>query len=174
MKNVTARSALVAAIFAGILLAGPVFTQQAPSPVAPSTPAPTPGTPAPGTPAPTTPQTPGRGTAGAGQGDPDPGVHFVVSIDNPSVRVLQVTVQPGATRREHVHNDVTFHMLVPVTGSLELTAAGLGTITAAPGQAYYMVKGQPHAFTNKSAAPVQVIEVFVKGPAPEPWKAEAK
>jgi hypothetical protein len=29
-------------------------------------------------------------------GDPDPGVHFVVIVDNPSVRVLQVTLQPGA------------------------------------------------------------------------------
>ena len=108
-------------------------------------------------------------------GDPDTGVHFIVICDNPSVRVLQVTLQPGAVRREHVHNDVTFHMLVPVTGSLELTAAsmtapaGREVIVAVPGQAYYMVKGQPHGFANKTAAPVQVIEVFVKGAAPAPW-----
>jgi quercetin dioxygenase-like cupin family protein len=130
--------------------------------------------PSPATPAPSAGQAPARGGGGVGsQGDPDPGVHFVVVVDNPSVRVLQVTLQPGAVRREHVHNDVTFHMLVPVTGSLELTAGGIGTIATTPGQAYYMVKGQPHAFTNKTAAAVQVIEVFVKGPAPDPWKAEA-
>jgi quercetin dioxygenase-like cupin family protein len=127
----------------------------------------------------TAPAAPARGAeAGAGrgggqgvgsQGDPDPGVHFTVIVDNPSVRVLQVTLQPGAVRRQHVHNDVTFHMLIPVTGALELTADGIGTINATPGQAYYMVKGQPHGFTNKGAAAVQVIEVFVKGPAPEPW-----
>jgi hypothetical protein len=28
-----------------------------------------------------------------------------------------------------------------------------------------MVKGQPHGFTNKTAAPVQVIELFIKPPA---------
>src|SRR5689334_4429017 len=70
------------------------------------------------------PAAPGRagGQSVGSQGDPDPGVHYTVVVDNPSVRVLQVTLQPGAVRREHVHNDVTFHMLVPVTGSLELTA----------------------------------------------------
>ena len=124
------------------------------------------------------PATPARGgNQGVGsQGDPDPGVHFIVVCDNPSVRVLQVTLQPGAVRRDHVHNDVTFHMLVPVTGSLELTAgsttaaSGNETIVAVPGQAYYMVKGQPHGFANRTAAAVQVIEVFVKpGAPPAPW-----
>jgi quercetin dioxygenase-like cupin family protein len=124
------------------------------------------------------PAAPGRGggQAAGAQGDPDPGVHYIVLMDNPNVRVLQVTLQPGAVRREHVHNDVTFHMLVPVTGSLELTAGsttaptGKEMIVAVPGQAYYMVKGQPHGFTNKTTAPVQVIEVFVKpGEPPAAW-----
>jgi len=110
----------------------------------------------------------GGGGQGVGsQGDPDPGVHFVVVVDNPQVRVLQVTLQPGAVRRQHVHNDVTFHMLVPVTGSLELTVEN-DVITTVPGQAYYMKKGQPHGFTNKTAAPVQVIELFIKPPAAGP------
>jgi hypothetical protein len=53
-------------------------------------------------------------------------------------------------------------MLVPVTGSLELTVEKDPVITTVPGQAYYMVKGQTHGFTNKSAAAVQVIELFIK------------
>jgi quercetin dioxygenase-like cupin family protein len=95
-------------------------------------------------------------------GNPDPGVNFLVVVENPHVRVLQVTLQPGAVRRPHVHNDVTFHMLVPVTGSLDLTVEKDPVITTVPGQAYYMVKGQTHGFTNKSAAAVQVIELFIK------------
>ncbi len=147
----------ISVLLAGVLFSQATFAQ----------------TPPPATPPSTAAQAPGRGGGGVGsQGDPDPGVHFLVVVDNPSVRVLQVTLQPGAVRREHVHNDVTFHMLVPVTGSLELTAGGIGTIATTPGQAYYMVKGQPHAFTNKTSAAVQVIEVFVKGPAPDPWKAD--
>jgi len=57
-------------------------------------------------------------------------------------------------------------MMVPVTGGLELTVEGQITNTV-PGQAYYMVKGQQHGFTNKTAAAVQVIELFIKPPAPE-------
>ncbi len=105
--------------------------------------------------------------AGGGQkvgqtGNPDPGVNFLNVVENPHVRVLQVTLQPGAVRRPHVHNDVTFHMLVPVTGALELTVEKDPVVTAVPGQAYYMVKGQTHGFTNKTAAAVQVIELFIK------------
>jgi quercetin dioxygenase-like cupin family protein len=103
--------------------------------------------------------------AASAQGDPDPGVHFVVVVDNPHVRVLQTTLQPGAARRPHVHNDVTFHMLVPVTGSLELIIEQRPPIVAAPGQAYYVMKGEAHTVTNRTAAPVQAIELFVKPPA---------
>ena len=44
-------------------------------------------------------------------------------------------------------------MLVPVTGALELTVEKDPVVTAVPGQAYYMVKGQTHSFTNKAATP---------------------
>jgi quercetin dioxygenase-like cupin family protein len=126
-------------------------------------------------------QVPAQGGAGQGgaktigsQGDPDPGVHFIVIVDNPSVRVLQVTVQPGAVRRQHVHNDITFDLLIPVTAGVELTADGLGTINTLPGQAYYILKGQPHGFMNKGAAAVQVMEVIVKpGPPPAPFDPNA-
>jgi quercetin dioxygenase-like cupin family protein len=153
------------AIVIGAMSSVPAFAQ-----------APAPGGAAPAAPAGQAPPAAGRGGGNQGvgsQGDPDPGVHFVVVVDNPQVRVLQVTVQPGAVRKPHVHNDVTFHILIPVTGTLELTADGIGTISAVPGQAYYMVKGQPHGFTNKGAAAVQVVEVFVKGPAPDPWDPNA-
>ena len=138
-------------------------------PAAPPAPAaPTPGAPA-------TPAAPATAPAGGGQkagatGNPDPGVNFLVVVENPHVRVLQVTLAPGAVRRPHVHNDVTFHMMVPVTGALELTVEKEPAVTAVPGQAYYMVKGQTHGFTNKSAAAVQVIELFIK---PDPATAPA-
>ncbi len=113
----------------------------------------------------------GGGGQKVGQtGNPDPGVNFLNVVENPHVRVLQVTLQPGAVRRPHVHNDVTFHMLVPVTGSLELTVEKDPVVTAVPGQAYYMVKGQTHSFTNKTDAAVQVIELFIK---PDPGTTPA-
>src|SRR4051812_10245479 len=171
------RNVLAVIIAVGALSAVPAFAQRRSAPAAPAPSAQTPSAQTPpvqGTPpASATPagpgQAPGRGGGqGVGsQGDPDPGVHFLVVVDNPNVRVLQVTLQPGAVRRPHVHNDVTFHMLVPVTGGLELTVEGQITNTV-PGQAYYMVKGQQHGFTNKTAAAVQVIELFIKPPADTP------
>jgi len=138
---------------------------------APAQAPPAPAAPAPSAPAQGQAQPPARGGGGmkAGQtGNPDPGVNFLVVVENQHVRVLQVTLQPGAVRRPHVHNDVTFHMLVPVTGSLELTVEKDPVVTTVPGQAYYMVKGQTHGFTNKGSAAVQVIELFIK---PDPATA---
>ena len=135
---------------------------------APAAPAQTPPTaPAQATPTAPTPQDATAKPAGGGQkvgqtGNPDPGVNFINVVENPHVRVLQVTLQPGAVRRPHVHNDVTFHMLVPITGSLELTIEKDPVVTTVPGQAYYMMKGQTHSFTNKTSAAVQVIELFIK------------
>jgi len=151
---------------------GPVLAQ------APAAPAPAPGQAPPAPAVPATPPTaapatakPAAGGQKVGQtGNPDPGVNFLNVVENPHVRVLQVTLQPGAVRRPHVHNDVTFHMLVPVTGALELTVEKDPVVTAVPGQAYYMVKGQTHSFTNKTAAAVQVIELFIK---PDPGAAAA-
>jgi len=134
---------------------------------APAAPAPAPTAPATGQ-APATAKPAGGGQKVGQTGNPDPGVNFLNVVENPHVRVLQVTLQPGAVRRPHVHNDVTFHMLVPVTGSLELTVEKDPVVTAVPGQAYYMVKGQTHSFTNKTAAAVQVIELFIK---PDPGTA---
>ena len=94
------------AVVIGACAAAPLLAQeQTPAPPAPAAPA----TPAQG-------QAPARGGGGTkvGQtGNPDPGVNFLVVVENPHVRVLQVTLQPGAVRGPHVHNDVTFHMLVP-------------------------------------------------------------
>jgi len=160
----------MAVVISGLAVAGhpalALAQAQAPAPPAPATPAPATGqAPAPGT------AKPAGGGQKVGQtGNPDPGVNFLNVVENPHVRVLQVTLQPGAVRRPHVHNDVTFHMLVPINGSLELTVAKDPVVTTVPGQAYYMVKGQEHSFTNKSGAAVQVIELFIK---PDPGAAAA-
>jgi quercetin dioxygenase-like cupin family protein len=151
----------MAVVISGLAVAGhpaaALAQAQAPAAPAPATPAPAGQAPAPGT------AKPAGGGQKVGQtGNPDPGVNFLNVVENPHVRVLQVTLQPGAVRRPHMHNDVTFHMLVPITGSLELTVEKDPVVTTVPGQAYYMVKGQTHSFTNKSAAAVQVIELFIK------------
>ena len=157
------KKAVGMAVVIGGLAVAPALAQAQ----APAAPAPAPTTPATGQ-APATAKPAGGGQKVGQTGNPDPGVNFLNVVENPHVRVLQVTLQPGAVRRPHVHNDVTFHMLVPVTGSLELTVEKDPVVTTVPGQAYYMVKGQTHSFTNKTSAAVQVIELFIK---PDPGMA---
>ncbi|HKY23196.1 MAG TPA: cupin domain-containing protein [Vicinamibacterales bacterium] len=129
------------------------------------TPPPAPAEPAPASQAPA-PASSGGGMKVGQTGNPDPGVNFLNVVENPHVRVLQVGLQPGAVRRPHLHNDVTFNMLVPITGSLELVVEKDPAITMVPGQAYYILKGQNHGYTNKTAAPVQLIELFIKPDPP--------
>ena len=101
-------------------------------------------------------QTPARAAG------PDPGVTPVRQMDRSDVRVTRVELQPGAVRSVHVHNDVRFHLFIPVSGQLELTIGSAQPVAAVPGQAYYMEKGTPHGFRNAGSSPAMVMEVFVK------------
>ena len=101
-------------------------------------------------------QTPARAPA------PDPGVTPVRQIDRAEVRVTRVELQPGAVRSVHVHNDVRYHLFLPLNGQLELTIGSAKPVDAVPGQAYFMEKGTPHGFRNVGSSPAMVMEVFVK------------
>jgi len=93
---------------------------------------------------------------------PDPGVHPIRQIDRPEVRVLHVDVAPYAVRSVHTHDDVKFHLFIPVSGNLELTIGSAKPVEAPPGQVFFMEKGTPHGFRNTGATPAVVMEVFVK------------
>ena len=96
---------------------------------------------------------------------PNPGVTPVREIDRAEVRVTRVELQPGAVRSVHAHDDVRFHLFIPVTGKIELTIGSTKPVEATPGQAYFMEKGTPHGFRNTGSSPSMVMEVFVKGGA---------
>ncbi len=100
-------------------------------------------------------------TPGAANG-PNPGVTPVRQIDRAEVRVTRVELQPGAVRSVHTHDDIRFHLFIPVTGKIELTIGSAKPIEAAIGQAYFMEKGTPHGFRNTGSSPAMVMEVFVK------------
>jgi mannose-6-phosphate isomerase-like protein (cupin superfamily) len=137
--------------------------------------------------APATAQAPARGQRGAGAPalppfDPaavsqvsaetfreqmvDPGVFYAVVMDRPDVRIGHTRLAPGGARRTHTHDDVTYHLLIPVTGTLTMTVGNDAPIETKPGQAYWMKAGTPHSFTNKGTVDALSIEVFVK-PAPK-------
>jgi len=93
---------------------------------------------------------------------PNPGVTPVRQIDRAEVRVTRVELQPGAVRSVHTHDDVRFHLFIPVTGKIELTIGSAKPVEATPGQAYFMETGTPRGFRNAGSSPAIVMEVFVK------------
>ena len=98
-------------------------------------------------------QTAARGNAG---------VNPVRLMDRPEVRVSRVEIQPGAVRAVHTHDDVRFHLWIPISGKLEITIGSAAPVEAASGQAFFLQKGTPHGFRNVGTTMAVVIEVFVK------------
>ena len=101
-------------------------------------------------------QAPGRAQKG------NAGVNPVRLMDRPEVRVSRVEVQPGAVRAVHTHEDVRFHLWIPISGQLELTVGSEKPVSAGSGQAFFMEKGTPHGFRNIGSTKAEVMEVFVK------------
>ena len=95
-------------------------------------------------------------------GEADPGVRPTRMIDRSEVRVSRVEIQSGATRRAHTHDDVQYHLWIPVEGKLQLTIGSDAPVAAASGQAFFMKRGTPHGFKNVGTTPAAAIEVFVK------------
>src|SRR5262252_3000174 len=74
------------------------------------------------------------------------GVNPVRLIDRAEVRVSRVEVAPGAVRCVHTHDDVRFHLWIPVSGKLEVTIGSAKPVEAASGQAFFLERGTPHGF----------------------------
>jgi quercetin dioxygenase-like cupin family protein len=94
--------------------------------------------------------------------EPDPGVKPIRLIDRSEVRVTRVELRAGATRRAHTHDDVVYHLWVPIEGQLQLTVAAEAPVAATSGQAFFFKRGTPHGFKNVGTTPAAVLEIFVK------------
>src|SRR5437870_3984212 len=90
------------------------------------------------------------------------GVNPVRLMDRPEVRVTRVEIQPGAVRPVHTHDDVRYHLWIPISGKLEITIGATKPVEAVSGQAFFMQKGTPHGFKNVGSTPAAVMEIFVK------------
>lgn len=83
-------------------------------------------------------------------------------MDHLKFRVARVEIQPGAVRSVHTHDDVRYHLWVPVSGKLEITIGSSKPAAAASGQAFFIGKGAPHGFQNVGDTPAAALEIFVK------------
>jgi len=83
-------------------------------------------------------------------------------IDRPEIRVIRTELLAGAVRAVHTHDDVKFHLFLPITPGIELTVGSDKPVMAEPGQAYLIMKSTPHGFRNTTGTMGMVYEVFVK------------
>ena len=90
------------------------------------------------------------------------GVSNAVLRDQPEVRALRVRVESGGARVIHSHDDVKFHLFVPIKGPMTLDLEGGQSVEVPPWQPYYMNAGTLHGFRNILASPVDIMEIFVK------------
>jgi quercetin dioxygenase-like cupin family protein len=114
--------------------------------------------------APAVAQTPGTGELvlrpiAAAQGT---GVSNVALMNREEIQVLRVDVAPGGVRNVHSHDDVPYHIFVPITGRMRFQVESETPVDLAPWQAFFVKGGTKHGFTNPGTAPVTVMEIFVK------------
>jgi mannose-6-phosphate isomerase-like protein (cupin superfamily) len=82
--------------------------------------------------------------------------------ENSDVRAIRVELKPMANRAIHQHDDVKFHLFIPVTGTLQIKIRSDKPVDAPAGQAFYIKAGTPHGFRNLGSTPGTAIEIFVK------------
>ena len=82
--------------------------------------------------------------------------------ERPDVRATRVEIKPMATRAVHQHDDVKFHLFIPLAGKLQLTVGSDKPVDAPVGQAFYIKGGTPHGFRNLGSTPAMAMEIFVK------------
>jgi mannose-6-phosphate isomerase-like protein (cupin superfamily) len=102
--------------------------------------------------------TPLRPLAGGG----NRGISNAVLRDQPEVRTLRVVVEPNGVREMHSHDDVKFHLFVPISGPMALNLEGGPSVTVTPWHPYFMNARTRHGFQNTGAAAVEIMEIFVR------------
>jgi quercetin dioxygenase-like cupin family protein len=95
-------------------------------------------------------------------GEGNVAISNAVLRDQSDIRVIRVVVEAGGKRAMHAHNDVKFHLFVPVSGPMVLDLDGGQTANVPAWQPYYMKAGTQHGFHNTGSAAVEIMEIFVK------------
>ena len=81
--------------------------------------------------------------------------------ERPDVRATRVELKPMANRAIHQHDDVKFHLFIPLSGKLQITIGSDKPADAPVGQAFYIKGGTPHGFRNLGSTPGSAMEIFV-------------
>jgi mannose-6-phosphate isomerase-like protein (cupin superfamily) len=95
-------------------------------------------------------------------GEGNVGVSNATLRNQDEVRVLRVMVEPGGRRVMHSHDDVQYHLFVPISAPMQLELGTGEVAEVSPWHPYFMRRGTQHSFHNPGADPVEIIEIFVR------------
>ena len=90
------------------------------------------------------------------------GISNAVIRSQPEVRILRVVVEPGGKRVVHAHDNVDFHLFVPISGPMTFDREDAESVEVSPWHPVYMEAGTRHGFRNTGSAPVDVMEIFIQ------------
>ena len=82
--------------------------------------------------------------------------------NQPEVRILRVVVEPGGTRVIHAHDNVDFHIFVPISGPMTFDREGTESVALSPWQPVYLDAGTRHGFRNTGSSAVDIMEIFIQ------------
>ena len=94
-------------------------------------------------------------------GEGNSGISNAVLREQSEVRALRLVIQPGGTRAIHAHDDVEFHLFVPITREMTLLLDD-GPVQVQPWHPYYLDGGTQHGFRNDGPVAGEVMEVFIR------------
>lgn len=90
------------------------------------------------------------------------GVSNVALINRDEIRVLRVEIAPHGVRNVHSHDDVPYHLFIPINGPMRFETESEKPVDLAPWQAHFVKGGTKHGFKNLGGSTVTVMEVFVR------------
>ena len=83
-------------------------------------------------------------------------------IDRAEIRVSRVDVEPNGVRHVHSHDDVQYHLFIPMSAGIRFETESQKPLDVAAWQAQFLKGGTKHGFRNAGAATVTIMEIFVK------------
>ena len=90
------------------------------------------------------------------------GISNAVIRNQPEVRILRVVVEPGGTRVIHAHDNVNFHIFVPISGPMTFDREGIESVVLSRWQPVYLDAGTRHGFRNMGSSAVDIMEIFIQ------------
>jgi quercetin dioxygenase-like cupin family protein len=90
------------------------------------------------------------------------GVSNAALINRDEIRVLRVDVAPNGVRNVHSHDDMQYHLFIPIAAGMQFESESEKPVHMTAWQAQFVKGGTKHGFRNTGSSTVTIMEIFVK------------